>query len=305
LVVWGYPRLGLGELVFIDAAAGEGSIVRLPHGEDPTFDENQEAPEELKRRGWVVERVPSQTVWRMELPVEAHVYPHLEAEVRGVLAQVKALLADGVPLDDVVLVARDDASYGPTVLSVAREYGVPVQALYRVPVSYTRVGYWLDLLFEAIIGGFPFETTARFLAHPLGPGIPSGRWARARKAHPKGVSAWEEVGVDLSSLAWPQEDTRAGWMHRIGDLFEAYALAWKVRSWPREVDALSAAKAAVGWLVRPQRGSCVMGYSCRHETSNLCPRTVEKRARTARSRAALQRCLRDAPLPDPSGQRAR
>jgi RecB family exonuclease len=251
LVVWGYPRLGLGELVFIDAAAGEGSIVRLPHGEDPTFDEILEAAEELKRRGWDIERVPWQTVWRMAMPVEAHVYPHLEAEVRGVLAQVKVLLADGVPLDDIVVVARDDASYGPTVLSVAREYSVPVQALYRVPVSDTRVGYWLDLLFEALSGGFPFEVTARFLAHPLGPGIPSGRWARARKVHPKGGSAWEEVGVDLSYLTWPEGDTRAGWMHRFGELFEAYALDRKVRSWPREMVALSAAKAAVGWLGEP------------------------------------------------------
>jgi RecB family exonuclease len=251
VVVWGYPRLGSGELVFIDAVAGEGSIVRLPHGEDHTFDENLEAAEELKRCGWVIERVPSQTVWRMEMPVEAHVYPHLEAEVRGVLAQVKVLLADGVPLDDIVVVARDDASYGPTVLSVAREYGVPVQALYRVPVSDTRVGYWLDLLFEAMAGGFPFETTARFLAHPLGPGIPSGRWARARKVHPKGDEAWEEVGVDLSSLVWPEENTRSGWIDRFGELFEAYALDRKVISWPREVAALAAAKAAVGWLGEP------------------------------------------------------
>jgi hypothetical protein len=116
LVVWGYPRLGLGELVFIDPVAGEGSIVRLPHGEDHTFDENLESAEELERRGWAIERVPSQTVWRMEVPVEAHVYPHLEAEAHGVLAQVKVLLADGVPADDIVVVARDDASYGPPSL---------------------------------------------------------------------------------------------------------------------------------------------------------------------------------------------
>jgi hypothetical protein len=48
-----------------------------------------------------------------------------------------------------------------------------------------------------------------------------------------------------------------------------------------------------------------MGYSVRHETSNLCSGTVEKGARTSGSRAALQRCLRDAPLPDPSGERPR
>jgi hypothetical protein len=37
--------------------------------------------------------------------------------VRGALARVKALLADGVPPDDIVVVARDDASYGSTVRS--------------------------------------------------------------------------------------------------------------------------------------------------------------------------------------------
>ena len=48
-----------------------------------------------------------------------------------------------------------------------------------------------------------------------------------------------------------------------------------------------------------------MVYSCLHEASNLCTGTVEKGARTARSRAAIQGRLRDASLPDPSGQSAR
>src|SRR5215210_8397166 len=48
-----------------------------------------------------------------------------------------------------------------------------------------------------------------------------------------------------------------------------------------------------------------MGYSCFHETPNLRSRTVGEGARTARSRAALQRRLRDAPMPDPSGQTSR
>jgi RecB family exonuclease len=251
LVVWGYPRLGRDEVAFIDAVAGEGSVVRLPYAEDHTFYEHRWTAEELERRGWTIERPRPHAVWDLGIPIDAHVYPHVEAEVRGALTQLKILLTEGVPADSVVLVARDDASYGPTVLSVAHEYGLPVQALYQVPVSDTRIGYWLNLLFEAMSGGFPFETTARFLAHSLGPGIPSWRWTRARKVHPKGVSAWEEVGVDLSSLAWPEGDTRAGWMRAFGELFDAYALDRKVRSWPREVVALSAAKAAVGWLGEP------------------------------------------------------
>ena len=248
VLVWGYPRLGRDEVAFVDAVSGEGSVLRLPYAEDHTFSENRETAEELERCGWAIERKPPQASWDVEVPVEAHVYPHREAEVRGALAQIKVLLADGVSSQDIVLVARDDASYGPMVLSVAHEYGVAVQAFYKVGLSDTRVGYWLNLLIEAVVGGFPFETTARFLAHPLGPGIPSGRWAGARKAHPKGAAAWEQMGLDMSPLAWPEEDTRAGWLGRLDGLFEAYAMDRKVRPWPREVAALSAVRSAVGSL---------------------------------------------------------
>jgi len=259
VLVWGYPRLGRDEVAFIDAVAGEGSVLRLPYAEDHTFNENRETAEELERRSWAIHERSPQASWDVEVPVEAHVYPHLEAEVRGALAQVKILLADGVSSQEIVLVARDDASYGPTVLSVAHEYGVPVQAFYKVGLSDTRVGYWLNLLLEAMVGGFPFETTARFLAHTLGPGIPSRRWAGARKAHPMGAAAWEEIGLDISPLAWPEEDTRAGWLGRLDGLFEAYALDRKVRPWPREVAALSAARSAVGSLAEPPQET----ISCR------------------------------------------
>jgi hypothetical protein len=48
-----------------------------------------------------------------------------------------------------------------------------------------------------------------------------------------------------------------------------------------------------------------MGYSIPHETSNLCSGTVGRRTPTARSGAALQGRLRDAPMPDTPGQRPR
>jgi RecB family exonuclease len=55
----------------------------------------------------------------------------------------------------------------------------------------------------------------------------------------------------MTPLAWPQEDTRAGWLASFDGLFEAYALDRKVRPWPREVAALSAARSAVGSLAEP------------------------------------------------------
>ena len=62
VLVWGYPRLGRDELAFIDAVAGEGSVLRLPYAEDHTFYENRETAEELERRGWAIDRTPPQAV---------------------------------------------------------------------------------------------------------------------------------------------------------------------------------------------------------------------------------------------------
>src|SRR5215217_7691571 len=198
-----------------------------------------------------IEQTPLRTVWEVGVPFEAHAYAHLKDEVRGVLSLVKNLLVDGVPSQDIVLVARDDAGYGPTVLEVAREYGVSVQALYQVSVADTRVGFWLRLLFEALTEGFPLETTARVLMHPLGPGMLDLQWARSGKVRPREAKAWKEIGADLSLLAWPDEDTRALWLERFDTLLEAHALKNKVASWPREVLALANLKEATEWLGDP------------------------------------------------------
>jgi hypothetical protein len=81
--------------------------------------------------------------------------------VRGTLARIKCLLAEGVPPDEIALVARDDAFYGPIVSAIAWEYGLPVRTLYAVPLSETRLGAWFELLLEVIFSDLPFEATAR------------------------------------------------------------------------------------------------------------------------------------------------
>ena len=50
LTVTGYPRLGLGELTFLDAVAADGSQLVLPFADDALFTENLEAAQ-LSRRG--------------------------------------------------------------------------------------------------------------------------------------------------------------------------------------------------------------------------------------------------------------
>lgn len=135
--VFGYPRLGPAEIAFVDAVAADGSTVHLPYVDDQLLTENVEAAETLEERGWQVEISPLSQTWRADVPTTAQAYPHLKAEVRGVLAQIKALLAD-------------DAFYG-------REYGVPVRAFYRVPLAETRLGDWLRLLLR----GWMSEGTQR------------------------------------------------------------------------------------------------------------------------------------------------
>lgn len=258
ILVWGYPRLGRDELAFLDAIAGEGSALYLPCAGDALFTENVEAARELQSKGWSVEEEPMEVVWEAQVSLGAHAYPHMEAEVRGVLAQVKELLVDGVPPDDVVIAARDDASYGPTMLMVAKEYGIPVQALYRIPVEQTRVGSWLKLFIDAQFDDFPFEETARLLRHTMGPGISGRCWSEARKVQPRGAGTWEQCGADLSSVdlsrMWPEEDTRAGWVGRFRELLNEHSFERKVRSWTREIVALGKLKDSLEWLAGPAAG---------------------------------------------------
>ena len=79
-------------------------------------------------------------------PAIAYAYSTLEAEVRGTLAQVKTLLNNGTPARDIAIIARDEVAYGPKLIAIAWEYGVPLRALYQTPLLTTRLGAWLALL---------------------------------------------------------------------------------------------------------------------------------------------------------------
>src|SRR5215208_3421221 len=58
-------------------------------------------------------------------------------------------------------------------------------------------------------------------------------------------------------------------------------------------------------LVHPQRGLWAMSYSGRHETSDIRTFAFGNGARDPRSGTALQRRLRDAPMPGNPGERPR
>lgn len=217
VLIYGYFHPRIDQLNFLNAIAGDGSFIVLPCPEFSSFVDTQKAVEWLQQQGWEVQALeetnPSLgtqlqgcflngTIAPPE--VKAYIYPHLESEVRGTLAQVKILLSQGTPANEIVLVARDDTLYGPTVLDVAYEYKLPVRALYGVPLNATRLGAWVQLLLEVIQEKFPFESTARLLRHPLCSALSALVWQEALKQHPSDLLAWQSLGVNLSLLDWPK-----------------------------------------------------------------------------------------------------
>jgi hypothetical protein len=250
IYVYGYFRPRVDELAFIDAIAANESEIVLPCMEEhPIFSENREAVIYLKQRGWQVEEESPTPLTLGESTsldfavgrattsgIPLHVYPHVEAEVRGVLAQIKRRLIAGTAPTDIALVARDDSFYGPYVSAVAWEYGIPVRSLYAVPLKATRVGAWIRLLFESILNGLPFEATARLLAQPLGPGLPDKQWAAVRARRPSGLARWQSLGINLAPLiALPSEDTRTAWVEHFQELLSDFEIGNRVGHWAREV----------------------------------------------------------------------
>ena len=254
ICVYGYIQPRPDELAFLNALADDRSILLLPYRESGEFLHNQQAIVWLQQQGWnvcadglanIVPDTTGQQIQQRFLNPEAmlptnvlcHEYAHLEAEVRGVLAQVKRLLGQGVATNAIVLVARDDAFYGSTIMDIAWEYQIPVRALYAIPIRDTRLGAWLQLLLEVVQADFPFEATAKLLSHNLASALPESVWAEARQQHPQGRQAWEKLGIDLSVLNWRLRNSRADWVHQLKNVLKQFNLRRRCGRWAREIVA--------------------------------------------------------------------
>lgn len=249
LLVYGYSRLGAGEIAFVAALAAPGSVVVLP----AAFKSSEDAAAELSAHGWHVrrdDRMGSEvgpqiaarfTVSVAGLPDERPAAPPLgvpdaalsthsladpEDEVRWVLARVKSLLASGVLPDDVVLVARDERAYGPLIRSVAAEFDVPVRLAYGVPIRESRLGEVAAGLIAAVGRRLPFEETARLLRHPLVRGLADESWATARAWHPEGPVEWTEAGAPAAELlAWPARASRTEYVRVLASTLEGLGVS--------------------------------------------------------------------------------
>lgn len=236
ILVTGYPRLGRDEEHFIMAIANPGSAIVLPFAEFDHYLENEHLAQRFEESGWSIHREAAEA----ERPVQVlgWQFANQEAEVRGVLAHVKALLTDGISASEVAIVARDDAAYGPLILAIAEEHGIPIRAEYQVPLERTRFGHWLGLLAETIEDDLQFESTFRLLNHPLCDALDAEARAEARQTHPKGLAKWSSLCKAAASLDWPEVSTRGEWRERLLHLLSELKIARRARTWASETIAL-------------------------------------------------------------------
>ncbi|MGB7249597.1 MAG: PD-(D/E)XK nuclease family protein [Phormidesmis sp.] len=283
LLVYGYFQPSQGELVWLNALAAPDSVVFLPQGESVFFKQTNAAIDWLTQQGWEVMTgeesflvgVPQMTVplgtaqlcktfldsSHLETPhsnVVVHSYSTFEAEVRGTLAQVKALRSAGVSARDIVIVARDEKAYGPKLLDIAWEYDVPLRALYSTPLLTTRLGAWIQRLLSVVDLKFPFEETAKLLSHPLCSNPDSDFWAAARQTYPSGFQAWHEIvashlDIDLTNLGRTrQERRRDTWVEWISAVFKSFDLRRRCARWARESVAFNSLQKALVEVSKPE-----------------------------------------------------
>ncbi len=250
----GFPYLGTGELALVEALAAPGSRVELLQAPGLWGEVGRVAREALEARGVRVEPLLPSLLGQAFLEgrgvpggygVEALAFPDMEAEVRHVLAHIKALLAEGVLPKEIGLVVRDDRLYGPLVRAVAFEMDLPVGLYYRIPLGETRLGGLVGLLAEAL-PHFPYEATLRLLFHPLSPWRNSPDLERIRRLRPHGLEAWRELGLPQVLQDCPLQGggrELAAWLR---DLLRP--LKGRVRFWPREQAVWSALMRGLGEL---------------------------------------------------------
>lgn len=264
---YGYFHPRLDELSFINAIAGNGSIFVLPCNNDDIFANNQQAKEFLEEQNWQIltpqetssfgkilqERfLKDSTTTEVSSNVQLHTYPTVEAEVRGVLAQIKDLLSQGVAPNQIAVVARDERFYGTFLIDTAWEYQLPIRASYQVSLQETRIGAWLKLLLEVVQTDFPFETTARLLSHSLAGKLTPELWKKARQQHPQGYEEWTKLGIDLALLKFPQQDRRDEWVERLFNILKFFELRQQAKGWAKELVALSTVETALVELSKPE-----------------------------------------------------
>jgi len=275
VLIYGYFQPRLDELAWMNAIAAPDSVLFLPAPDAPLFQDVQQSVKWLVEQGWevVVEASEEGAIGahlsqvfvsiRGRFPHQGtvpsvHRYSTIEAEMRSTLAQVKTLLNTGIPARDIAIIARDEVAYGPQLIDLAWEYGVPLRALYDTPLLSTRLGAWLKLLIEVIDTGWPFEATAKLLSHPLCSNPDKNFWATVRVQHPVGFQKWQKIArellqIDLSLLKKiHQLARRDSWVEWWQGVFRTFTLRKRCARWARESLAFNNLERGLVELSKPE-----------------------------------------------------
>lgn len=245
-LVCGFAYLDAAQIHYVNAISAPGSLVALPVGLTRAFTEGERTAAALEALGWtreLFELSAPQTIGdraassfaglSQATPMSFVSYPTLEAEVRGVLGRVRALLDQGVTSAQIALVTRDEGSYLPSLEAVSREYGVGLTSGHAVSLHETEVGGWVSELIEANLAGLPYHRMQGLLSNPLVTGVRAdvAVWSLARRA-PRGIDTWLEftdVPEAVRALEWPATAPRASFVRAVFDALEGLGIVARAR----------------------------------------------------------------------------
>ncbi|GAA3997146.1 hypothetical protein GCM10022631_04570 [Deinococcus rubellus] len=213
-LVHGFTHLDASQIAFLGALLAPGSALTLPDPDERRLHETRRTAQAFQAMGFVTEHLPAAPHPAEASTISVHSAPDVESEVRAALRQVRAWLAAGAAPHQLGVVLRDEATYLPALIDVAREYGLPLTGHHQLPLLRTAVGALVWLWLEALEGDWTFSRTRALLTHPLC-GLPGGSLEVARRlspVFPAGLEAWHP---DLAWLELPPEESLSGAVGRL------------------------------------------------------------------------------------------
>jgi len=274
LLIYGYFSPSWDEVNFINAIAGEESCFYLPISDHDLFTQQQPLIDFLIENNWrslpdkkILPSTPGSWLGQQfltnqpkvipkKLAIQAHVYADQEAEARGVLSQIKQQLHEGIPSQEIVIVAANDRNWGPLLLDIAWEFGIALRLPYTIPLEETRVGAWLEKLLEVVEKEFPYEATRQLLRHPLSPKLDTKLWQKIRENRPQNFDQWQKFLRDSLSewyhLKFPQEARRGEWIGQLKAVLKGLNLRQNATRWSKESVAYQSLEKGLEDLAQPE-----------------------------------------------------
>lgn len=225
LAVVGHQDLEADEVALIDALAGPGSVVVLPH-DPPWTDAQRAARAALRERGWRERLAEGE---RPSAALVAQAPATREAEARWAVAEAKRLRAAGVPAHEVLLATRDVDAAADALATAAAAAGLPLAIERRRPLAATAAAAPVVAWLEAVAQEGAFEATLAWLAHPRVARLSADEAARVRRTRPSTVSAWRRFDPDAAAaLGWPRRAPAAHWRTRLADGWAGFGVVPRV-----------------------------------------------------------------------------